>query len=310
MAFSALFILIFHLWINITNLPFERYIRELCVIGVDLFFFVSAYSIAKIKRGEYKKFILNRFKTIYIKFIIFSLIGTIYLGWDIIKFLKVILGVELFTKGGGSFLWFIPSIMLVYLVLPLYKILDNKYPKVVPFLAILINIITSILISSYTNYNAIFILINRVPIILLGYYFAKYNIFSYLRENKAKYWFITITSLVIGLLISYLVYVNHFSITWYYDIFYILYIPLNIGTILLLDRLEVNKVSEHLSSISLELYGIQMLFGFKIATIILKYLHVKLLSNIFTIIILILISMIIHEMFNLKDKVYKTRLNH
>jgi len=34
MAISALLILIYHLWINITNLRIEIYLRQICVIGV------------------------------------------------------------------------------------------------------------------------------------------------------------------------------------------------------------------------------------------------------------------------------------
>ena len=49
MAVSAMLILIYHLWINITNSTIEVYLRQLCVTGVDLFFFVSAYSIANRK---------------------------------------------------------------------------------------------------------------------------------------------------------------------------------------------------------------------------------------------------------------------
>ena len=129
MTFSALFIVIFHMWINVTNSPIEMYLRQICVIGVDLFFFLSAYSIGKRKNIEYKKFIIDRFLKIYLKFIIFACIAAFYLKWDISKFIKVILGIELFNKGGGSFLWFIPGIMLVYLTLPLYKKIDEKYPK-------------------------------------------------------------------------------------------------------------------------------------------------------------------------------------
>lgn len=300
MAFSALLILIFHLWINITNSPIEIFIRQLCVIGVDLFFFVSAYSIAKKEPIDYKNFIINRFQKVYLKFIIFAIVGAIYFKWTIIRFIKIILGIELFIKGGGSFLWFLPAIMLVYLTLPLYKKIDSKHPLIVPFISILSNLIISISISLFTNYNSIFILINRIPIILLGYYFAKYNIFEYLNASKVRYWLVTISTIIFGIIISYLVYLNHFKVMWFKEIFYILYIPLNIGIILLLDKIKVNKLSILLSSITLELYALQMLFGFKIANIIFEYTNIKLLSNILTITILIIISLFTKYLFNLK----------
>lgn len=302
MAFSALLILVFHLWINVTNSLVEEYLRQLCVIGVDLFFFVSAYSIEKIEKYEYKNFVIGRFNKIYLKFIIFSIIGLLYFGWNISRFIRIIFGIELFTKGGGSFLWFLPSIMLVYLILPLYKQIDKRYPKIVPVITILLYLLISIIVSLFTNYENLFILTNRIPIILLGYYFAKYNIFTYLNSNKARYYISTVVILILGIVISYLVYINHFKVTWFKELFYILYIPLNIGLILLLNKTKENKLSKLIGSITLELYGIQMIFGFKIMYVIFKYTNIKILSNILVIIILIIISIVIQYIFNLKDK--------
>lgn len=302
MTLSALFILIFHLWIYVTNLPLERYLRQICVIGVDLFFFVSAFSIAK-KNIEYKKFIINRFLKVYLKFIVLVLIACLYFKWDIVKYFKVILGIELFTKGGGSFLWFIPSIMLVYLLLPLYKLVDHKHQKLTPIITIMVYIFVSIVISLYTNYDKLFILTNRIPIMLLGYYFAKYNIMEYLDEKKIRYWLITIFLLILGIILSYIVYTNHFSINWFKEIFYIIYIPLEIGVILLLDKLKTNKFSSIIGSITLELYGLQMIFGFKIANDILKYTNIKLLSNIITIIVLIILAIVMKKIFSIINKI-------
>ena len=161
MAVSAMLILIYHLWINITTSSIEVYLRQLCVTGVDLFFFVSAYSIASRKDINYKSFISNRFKNIYFKFFIFSIIGAFYLKWNLEKFFKTIIGIQLIERGGGSFLWFLPGVMLVYFILPLYKKIDEKYPKIVPILAIIIYLLSSISLSLFTNIKALFILLPK-----------------------------------------------------------------------------------------------------------------------------------------------------
>ena len=44
---AAILILVFHLWINVTNLEIENYIRLISYVGVDIFFFVSAYAISQ-----------------------------------------------------------------------------------------------------------------------------------------------------------------------------------------------------------------------------------------------------------------------
>ncbi len=278
------------------------FLKHICVIGVDLFFFVSAYAIAKGKTIGYRDFVTNRFNKVYLKFIAFAIIGALYFNWSITKFIKVILGVELFTRGGGSFLWFIPGIMLVYLLLPLYKSVDNRYPKIMPFIAIMVYLIGSIVISSYTNYDAIFILTNRIPIILMGYYSAKYDVISYLKKSNLRYYTIAILLTIFGLIISYNTYIRHFNILWFKEIFYILYIPLIIGLILLLDKIKVNKVINIVGSITLELYALQMLFGFRIANQIFKLIDIKFISNILTMIILILMALVINKIFNIPQK--------
>lgn len=301
MAFSAILILIFHLWINVTDTRIEIFLRQLSVIGVDIFFFVSSYSLGKRKNIEYKSFIKNRFQKVYLKFIILSIIGMFTFNWNIKKFITIILGIELFTKGGGSFLWFLPGIMLIYIILPLYIKLDSKHPKIAPLIVIASEIFLTIIISCFTNYQEIFILTNRIPIILLGYYFAKHHIFEYLKTTKKRYWLTTILTLTLGIIISYLVNIYHFRLDWFKDVFYILYIPLIIGFILLIDNIKENKISKLIGSITLELYGLQMIFGFKIANDILGYTKEKLLSNIITILILIIIASIMKKLFDLID---------
>lgn len=301
MAFSAILILIFHLWINVTDTRIEIFLRQLSVIGVDIFFFVSSYSLGKRKNIEYKSFIKNRFQKVYLKFIILSIIGMFIFNWNIKKFITIILGIELLTKGGGSFLWFLPGIMLMYIILPLYIKLDSKHPKIAPLIVIASEIFLTIIISCFTNYQEIFILTNRIPIILLGYYFAKHHIFEYLKTTKKRYWLTTIITLTLGVIISYLVNIYHFRLDWFKDVFYILYIPLIIGLILLIDSIKENKISKLIGSITLELYGLQMIFGFKIANDILGYTKEKLISNIITILILIIIASIMKKLFDLID---------
>lgn len=305
MTFSAILILIFHLWISITNTQTELFLRQLCVIGVDLFFFISAYSIGSNKKISYKKFITNRFNTIYLKYILFALVGFFYLSWKPSRLLKIILGLELFTKGGGAFLWFIPGIMLVYLILPVYKYFDNKYPKVTPIVVITLFFIVSISLSVFTNYDKLFILTNRIPIILAGYYFAKYNILNHLDENIKLQRIIMYSTTISGFLIAYILFINHFYIDWFKDIFYVMYMPLTIGVVLLLNKIESNRLFDIIGGSTLELYAIQMIFGFTFANKILTLTKMKLLSNIITITILILSAIVVNYLFNKINKILR-----
>lgn len=289
MMISALLIVIFHLWINVTNYPCERVIRQLCVVGVDIFFFVSLYGISK-KKIVYKDFIKNRFISVYLKFIIFVLIISFISSWSIDKLLLTLLGIDLFIKGGGSFLWFIPGIMIIYLLIPLYKKLDDKNSIITLSISLIVFLVFSILVSYYTSYNEIFILTNRIPIMLIGYYLGKYDFTKNI--SKCMYLIIMFLLLIVGSIISYNITLNPFKTDYFYDLFYILNIPFELGLILLFNLVKTNSVSNILGSVTLELYAFQMMFGFKIANFIYNIVNNALLTNIIVIAFLIVISII------------------
>lgn len=297
MFFSALLILIFHFWINIvertsTFYDIETFIRQICFIGVDIFFFLSSYSISKSNIENYKEYVIVRFKKVYILFIIFSLIATFYFKWDLKTFILTINGLNLFIKGGGSFLWFVPAIMIVYMLLPLFNKINNKYKGVIIFdLWLLLTII----ISLNSSYSQVLIFTNRIPIILIGCYLSKNNIIDKL--SKKKYLLIMSFLLIIGILLLYNF--KDINIIYIKDLFYLTAIPFTLGLILLLDLIPQNKIINTLGNVTLEMYGIQMIFGYKIATIIFKLFKNPLISNIITIIIIILLSLSINYFINL-----------
>lgn len=297
MFIASLLILIYHLWINVSTSIIEMYLRYICIIGVDLFFFISAYNIGN-RDIKYKDFIINRIVNIYVKFIIFVIIMAMLKGWEIKKIITIILGIELFTNGGGSFLWFIPGIMIIYLLLPLYKIVDNKYSKIVPIIAIVSYLSLAIGISYNFYYDEIFILLNRFPIILIGYYIGKYNIINKLNNNKILYWLLSFILIIVGVIISYYCFNNKIYIDWYYDVIYLFLIPLVLGLILLFDKIKVNNILNKLGSITLELYALQFIIGFSLANYMFMKIGNSLVTNVLVIIILIFISLLIKYIFD------------
>ena len=294
MLYAALLILIFHLWVNITErtsnlFQYENFIRLICYIGVDIFFFISAYSISKKEIKDYKKFILSRLDKVYLPFIIFAIIQFFYKGWKIKTLLLTITSANLFIKGGGSFLWFAPAIMLMYLVLPLLNKKKNIYTVIFPFIVWLI----LALLATYTTNNQLLIFINRIPIILLGSIISKYNIFEKL--NKKLYIGIAIILFILGNVILYNTMTYNFE--YIYDIKYILSIPLVLGSIMLIDLIPSNKVSDILGSITFEVYAVQMIIGFDLVSYLLKITKNIVLINISSIILIFTISYIINYIY-------------
>lgn len=305
MSFSALMIIIFHLWINITKpntniYLIETYLRYIGYIGVDIFFFLSAYSLAKNEIDNYLNFIFKRFKKIYLKFIIFGVIAFFFNKWSFLKLLKIIFGIEFLTKGGGSFLWFIPAIMIIYVFLPLYKKLDNKYKIITPIITIITYLILVITLS-INKKTTLLIFINRIPIILFGYYFSKLKIFEKLQKNNLLYYCVALCLTIFGLFFNYYLYINHFYLSYFQDIFYVLSIPLIIGVILLLDKIKSNNLFNYLGSITLEVYAIQMIFGYYLTGKLVKIISNSFLTNIISIVIVILIASLFNLIFNQKN---------
>lgn len=304
MTVSAFMILFFHLWIYIfPKNNVEIFLKQICFIGVDIFFFVSAYSIGKKDKINYKEFIKNRFTKIYIKFIVFAFIAFIYQKWQISRFFKVIVGYEFITRGGGSFLWFIPAIMIMYLLLPLYKKIDDKYKIMTSILTVTVYLLMTVLVSLLGNYRSIIIFTNRIPIILIGYYFSKYNLIEKLKMKRCLYAFITTLLLIFGSVLAYKTLTSKFKLSIFPDIFYLTAIPLIIGLILLLDKVPTNKITDFLGSFTLEVYAIQMIFGFNIANDLYSRLNSIWLTNFMSITIVLVLSYIINRIFKLVENI-------
>lgn len=304
MTVSAFMILFFHLWIYIfSKNNVEIFLKQICFIGVDIFFFVSAYSIGKKDKINYKEFIKNRFTKIYIKFIVFAFIAFIYQKWQISRFFKVIVGYEFITRGGGSFLWFIPAIMIMYLLLPLYKKIDDKYKIMTSILTVTVYLLMTVLVSLLGNYRSIIIFTNRIPIILIGYYFSKYNLIEKLKMKRCLYAFITTLLLIFGSILAYKTLTSKFKLSIFPDIFYLTAIPLIIGLILLLDKVPTNKITDFLGSFTLEVYAIQMIFGFNIANDLYSRLNSIWLTNLMSITIVLVLSYIINRIFKLVENI-------
>lgn len=321
MAFSALLILIFHLWIPLFpgNEP-ENFIKQVSYIGVDMFFFLSGWSLAIRPITDPKAFLISRFRAIYLKFALLAVVACVYSGWPLSRLLRVVTGVELFTKGGGAFLWFLPAIMLFYIGFafwpqilapvvhfqprvpatmaqdePGVPILTAQDKPRVPALTIKLGTILmwavpALLLTWCTNYTQIVIVWNRIPIFLLGYHLCRSNFGQDLMKDlrRQTIWGAGLT--LVGLVLLYFFGYRlrlQIPIT---DMFYVTAIPAGVGLVLLVSRIPERRILRAMGSATLEMYGIQMIFGFKLANRILKITGNKSLTNLVVFSLIILIS--------------------
>lgn len=133
---------------------------------------------------------------------------------------------------------------------------------------------------------------------LIAFYTSKYNLIEKI-DNNIKYWAIPIILLIIGLIISYYTIMNNVSLDILYDSMYIFNIPFTLGLILLLNKIKENRITKIIGSCTLEIYGVQMIFGYKIVNRLYLFIKNAILTNIFSMIILIFISIMINMIFNI-----------
>ena len=165
---AAFQILFFHLWAPLTSTQIEQFILKTAYVGVDMFFFLSAYSLAG-REIDYVPFLKDRVLKLYAKFAFFVLIMALFSkSFGVIRAVKSLTFIEFFQKGGGAFLWFIPAILIFYAVYPLFLKWNSRL-KVIWVL--LIWLTGSVFAEHVLSYTAVFIFTNRIPVILAGYLF-------------------------------------------------------------------------------------------------------------------------------------------
>ena len=282
---AAFQILFFHLWAPLTSTQIEQFILKTAYVGVDMFFFLSAYSLAG-REIDYVPFLKDRVLKLYAKFAFFTLIMALFSkSFGVIRAVKSLTFIEFFQKGGGAFLWFIPAILIFYAVYPLFLKWNSRF-KVIWVL--LIWLTGSVFAEHVLSYTAVFIFTNRIPVILAGYLFKTYCT----KNNNLRRSFIVLIPLGVLLLYMYGFKVRlNFPIK---DMFYVLAIPAVIGLVTLSSYVKKYAVTESLGSITLELYAVQMIFGQRILIWAYNVFNKNaLLTNIFVTGVMLLLAYII-----------------
>ena len=297
---AAFQILFFHLWAPLTSTQIEQFILKTAYVGVDMFFFLSAYSLAG-RKIDYVPFLKDRVLKLYAKFAFFTLIMALFSkSFGVIRVVKSLTLIEFFQKGGGAFLWFIPAILIFYAVYPLFLRWNSRL-KVIWVL--LIWLTGSVFAEHVLSYTAVFIFTNRIPVILAGYLFKTYcigNRDAIMPDNNKmnrtiqilrRSWVVLIP---LGVLLLHMYGFNvrlNFPIK---DMFYVLAIPTVLGLVTLSSYVKKYAVTESLGSITLELYAVQMIFGQRILIWAYNVFNKNaLLTNIFVTGVMLLLAYII-----------------
>lgn len=265
MGLAALLIILYHLFpVSRSNDLFSSSVRFIVMtgyIGVDIFFFMTGYMSYFSNTEKYLGYIKRKFLNLYPIFIL-SCILFIMLGkLSIKRTLFTLSGIDLAMNGGGSFLWFIPAIMIFYLLVPFYKKLINKFGKVQTFISVMVVwAVIMLVLEKFIGNHGINIFLCRIPIILIGNMAADYEGKWKLKYKLIPAGLLLVAGVFLAWNFGYVTKAN-FLIT---DVFYIIAIPYVLGIILFADVIfSKAKLSffGSLGKMSLELYCFQMVFG-------------------------------------------------
>lgn len=302
MAFSAILILLFHLWIPMFpgNVA-EDFVRQIAYVGVDIFFFLSAYALSGRKVENYLSFVANRFAAVYVKFIIFAVIACLYTGWAWTKLVKVLVMGDLLEKGGGAFLWFLPAIMLFYLLFPLLQRCEQKH-RYLTLAAVIVIWAAGAAIGTCFDYTPMFIYWNRLPIFLLGFYLGMSKGFKKLLENNTYKLLCGLVCVGVGGTLQYFFGYQPRLQVPFIDMFYIVAIPLSLGLVLLVSFIPEKAVVKWIGSSTLEMYAIQMIFGYNFANYVLRSTRNMKLTNLASILFVIISAILVHYVYQWAQK--------
>lgn len=308
MGFAALLIVVFHLYIPFSDNGLEKFFYRSGYIGVDLFFFVSAYSLSIQTDFDWKKLYINRFKKVYLPFVGMALISAFYNGWKFKKFLLVITGIEFFKKGGGAFLWFFTGIMIFYLISPLL-IWAKRQAGIKALPLLLLGWLGIVFVLQYIlSYTAIFILLNRLPVFLFGLFGEDIRRRC---SGMLKIAFLSV-GLVLGTALIYFYGIGPRLGKPIVDIYYVLALPLTLALVGLFEIMISHfslrlRVLEFLGGLTAEYYAFQMIFGFDIESALTKIIGATPLVFLITAVILAGIAYLFNLFVSTLEKAIKIR---
>jgi peptidoglycan/LPS O-acetylase OafA/YrhL len=311
MAVAAIFIAVYHLWIPILPaacLPgqAERFIVTTGYIGVDLFFFLSAYTLTGSDITSRRRFILRRFRKVYPLFLLFCAAALVMGTLPLPRFFATAFFLDFFQHGGGSFLWFVPALMLMYLVFPYGRAILSKFSPV-KRLAISLAVWAALTFAVEYGLHGVVdvsIFLCRVPAILLGVFFAEYEGTWSIKQRLIAGAALFLPGLALIYQFGYLRKLT----APFGGMFYIAALPCVFALVFMLDALfqmRSSKAMDALGGATLELYCIQMLVGSQLVNALLSLTHIKILTNSLSFTVLIVSSLALAAA---RRSVGKTRL--
>ena len=208
MGFAALCIFVFH---GVTNTfyyafdahPLFAYICRIGFFGVDIFFFLSGDGLMhSLEHNDLKSYYLRRISRVYFPFFAGGLMQMFIYRLEPVEFVKRITCISFYTESIYSLLWFVPAILTIYLVFPLYHKLMSLFKNKAAFIILTIVIWYMLEMIFRGSLSSLFGFFNRIPIFLMG---CLYGAKQEKEELSLEKWIAALAVTAAGLYSLYLV---------------------------------------------------------------------------------------------------------
>lgn len=270
MGIAMIFIFLFHVALPRSNMFFG--LRRIGNIGVDMFLFLSGIGLwfSWMKHPSLKRFFKRRYLRIYPAWLIIAclyyiphfhghslhawidLFGDITINWD-------------FWLHNELNFWYIPAMMMLYLLAPPYMELIRRHPvyRWLPVVMILWCILVQYVTPIHNAVGHIEIFWSRVPIFFIGINMGE----AVRRKDKMDGTSIWLILMVFVMTLSASIFLEQ-KLHGHFPLYIerMLYIPLTITTILILNRVFrrtpkwFNSIFKFVGALSLECYLIHIHF--------------------------------------------------
>lgn len=267
MGVASLFILFFHAWLPIFDSfklasTMELFIKRVSFVGVDMFLFVSGFSLVfSINKNSLKSYYLRRIIKIYIPVLIFVSLLMLRREMSLIDVIKNITGFNFYTVCIYNLFWFVPALMTLYILFPLYYYLLKKVNLNYYVIGSILLWFILVIITKDITRTDLYGFINRIPIFIIGIYFGEK---TYIKEEVEVRNYVLLLLVVIGITLQYLT--NYKGIYLLVPesncflpnaLFTIGFIPLVANVISNIEKFKLYRALTFLGKISFELYIVQ-----------------------------------------------------
>jgi len=187
----------------------EQYIQAHCWVGVDMFLVLSGFGlyyhftknpVTDVK--SYFKYLCSRFKRIFITFIPITMAVAYLQNWSFKEFLGRVTTISMLRVVIFEYQWYALCIVLFYIIAPfIFMTIDRcKYKSLIGIGSAIGVIVIDHFIQGMIRYD-FNILILRLPMFILGFYFASLEINEKWLKKGIVY-AICVVSLAVGVYLS------------------------------------------------------------------------------------------------------------